>query len=315
MGRSFHPAMRAADANRGRLASLARVAAKSAMSHMLAPLNGLLAKRRRVHRSLHQALDRSKLAEQRLRLASQIAGVGYWRRDLAAASTEWSDETFLIHGMTPLGPGGGDGGAGALYPEDELARLRDVIAQMAADGEPAEIKVRMHRQSDGAERIVHYKGEAEHDAAGAIVAIFGVVRDITETETFLQRLEESEGRYRLLADSATDVVMRSGTSNILEYVSPSARRYGYEPNDLIGVPIVDMIHPDDLQRVMKQVVQLFATGEAAPLEEATFRCASGTVAGRGSKATRHSSEAPTGRWRGSSPRCETSLKGSPPRPG
>jgi PAS domain S-box-containing protein len=67
-----------------------------------------------------------------------------------------------------------------------------------------------------------------------------------ERERMQQALRDSEGRFRLLAENATDVISRHDLQGAVLYVSPSCRAVlGYEPADLIGQPGLDLVHPDD----------------------------------------------------------------------
>lgn len=60
-------------------------------------------------------------------------------------------------------------------------------------------------------------------------------------------LRESEARYRLLADNATDLVMRSNPAAEFVYVSPSVEvMFGYTPDELLGKSALEFVHPDDL---------------------------------------------------------------------
>jgi len=66
----------------------------------------------------------------------------------------------------------------------------------------------------------------------------------------IRTLAESEARYRLLAEHATDLIARHSTDGRYQYVSPSiALLTGYEPRDLIGRDPFDFIHPDDMELV------------------------------------------------------------------
>jgi PAS domain S-box-containing protein len=58
-------------------------------------------------------------------------------------------------------------------------------------------------------------------------------------------VQESEQRYRLLADSTTDVIVWSELDTTRRYVSPAARNvFGYEPEELLGTRPLDFVHPD-----------------------------------------------------------------------
>ena len=71
--------------------------------------------------------------------------------------------------------------------------------------------------------------------------------DVTELRRAETALIDSELRYRMLAENASDVVALLGSTRRFEWVSPSIERaLGYRPDELIGRPAVDILHPDDL---------------------------------------------------------------------
>jgi two-component system sensor histidine kinase/response regulator len=75
--------------------------------------------------------------------------------------------------------------------------------------------------------------------------------------------------YRLLADYSTDMVGRIGVDGIRRYISPACRSLlGYEPAELIGLPALDIIHPDDRERVVAGLRKLAAGAIEPP---ATYR--------------------------------------------
>src|ERR1035437_9588083 len=71
-------------------------------------------------------------------------------------------------------------------------------------------------------------------------------RDVTDRHAAAEWLAESEEHFRLLAENASDVVMRLGPDRRFQWVSGSvADVLGWTANDLIGHVIDEFIHPDE----------------------------------------------------------------------
>jgi diguanylate cyclase (GGDEF)-like protein/PAS domain S-box-containing protein len=66
-----------------------------------------------------------------------------------------------------------------------------------------------------------------------------------------------ERLYRLLADNATDVVTLHDPTSLYRYVSPSVQSLlGYVPEELLGTPSADLVHPEDLPGIAEQIAAL-----------------------------------------------------------
>ena len=72
-------------------------------------------------------------------------------------------------------------------------------------------------------------------------------RDVTDRHAEAKSLAESKEQYRLLAENASDVVMRLGPDRRFEWVSGSiANVLGWKAGDLLGHVIDEFIHPQEL---------------------------------------------------------------------
>ena len=122
------------------------------------------------------------------------------------------------------------------------------------DGGRARVQVRCAdgttRWSDVAYRLVW---NDEH----LLDAIVAAHRDVTDQVRVEQALVESEARYRLLAEHASDLVFQADTNGILEWVSPSITRLaGWEPEQVLGRRVRELIHPDDHEALDAAVATL-----------------------------------------------------------
>ena len=106
------------------------------------------------------------------------------------------------------------------------------------------------RCSDGSYKWIEWNAIADSKRQ----LIYAVGRDIAERMRIEAEVKESEFRYRILADNATDIISRLSPDGIYLYVSPACEQLlGYEPKEMIGRSALNFFHPDD--RVRAQIAQ------------------------------------------------------------
>ncbi|RFQ39714.1 EAL domain-containing protein [Pseudomonas sp. ATCC 13867] len=116
-----------------------------------------------------------------------------------------------------------------LHPDDAeyYWRVRN-LQQVVGDGLLLDSQLRW-RHRDGSWHWFDIREQAfTRDAAGRVARLIGVAKDITGTVEAHNSLRESGRRYRMLAESISDVIVSTDAQVRLNYVSPSIQQvFGY----------------------------------------------------------------------------------------
>jgi PAS domain S-box-containing protein len=84
------------------------------------------------------------------------------------------------------------------------------------------------------------------DIADETLVLGPIASAALERAALFQKVERSEEHFRSLIEKASDVITIVGPDWAFRYQSPSVQRVlGYGPEELIGRPVWELIHPDD----------------------------------------------------------------------
>jgi PAS domain S-box-containing protein len=133
-----------------------------------------------------------RISERQLAAAQQLAQLGSWRWEVARDSVVWSDELYRIYGVEPGTPITYERFLSFVHPEDRDDR-KEMIGATIDEGSTFVADYRIIRP-DGSQRIIHGEAECVVDAAGAVVALQGICRDVTEER-------QAEAQIRELNDN------------------------------------------------------------------------------------------------------------------
>jgi PAS domain S-box-containing protein len=123
------------------------------------------------------------------------------------------------------------------------------------------------KHKNGSEICLEGSVKAVFDQQERPTAFITIIRDITERKLTEQKLQESEEKYRFVAEHAQDLITITDKIGNFNYVSPSILNLtGFAPEELIGKDIFELIHPDDKQIVRANSMQLLENKATSPIE-------------------------------------------------
>jgi PAS domain S-box-containing protein len=136
---------------------------------------------------------------------------------------------------------------------EEVKRLAPLYARMTERREGCAAVISRNVHKDGHEVVLLTACVPIFDAEGDFAGFRGVDKDVTTRERLGRALQESEDRYRLIAENSNDVICVLDTDTMtLDYVSPSIERLtGFTPGDLIGRDLGMLLPPGARERARR----------------------------------------------------------------
>ena len=175
-----------------------RIAHEWPVAHIrrLRALGGIFVKALLQKRS-QEALLRS---ERGLADAQRIAHLGNWDWDIVAGNLHWSDEIYRIFGLLPEEFAETyEAFLASVHPDDRQAVQQAVNDSLSDPDKTYSIEHRVIRP-DGAERVVHERGEVVFDEGDRPVRMIGTVHDITERKRGEEELKKAFDEIKKLKE-------------------------------------------------------------------------------------------------------------------
>ncbi|WP_292174536.1 PAS domain-containing protein, partial [Brevundimonas sp.] len=205
-----------------------------------------------------------KAAEQTamLEMSEALAGLGHWRYDLIDKGLEWSDQVYRIHGTEPGTFTPSLAAMGPLYHPADRDEGRRLIERALTTGEGYDTRLRLI--VDGEERVSRSRARVERDEHGRIVALFGVVQDVTETVRAEREQQELVETLKLAEDLAGVGSWRYDVeTGDVRWSDHVYRIHGLDPAtfDPAIDDAVSFYHPDDRQAVLDWCTRAIESGK------------------------------------------------------
>lgn len=233
---------------------------------MAEEVNQVLRKEIEEHRRTQEALGRSKRFTRSL-VDSSLDMI--MAADPEGSITEYNPAASLRFGYEPEEVMGT--GTHKLYADPtEHARIQAELAKYGSfTGEVRNIT------KDGEVFTSFLAASRMFDEEGRLLGAMGVSRDITLMKKDQEALRASEERYRDLFESATNLIQSVDTKGRFQYVNEAWKKaLGYDEEELKGLTLYDIIHPDHLEHCKGFFARLME-GEGPSTIRTVFRSKTG----------------------------------------
>jgi two-component system, cell cycle sensor histidine kinase and response regulator CckA len=213
---------------------------------------------RRAERALRQS-------EARYRLLAENVTDGIWVADFDLRFTYFSpsiEKIFRVPVETALRIP-----VERMMVPESLERAKRVLAEQVCmarvsgpkNPEERTIELEFFR-GDGVPIWTEVKTRILYDESGQPESLLGVTREITERRRAEKELRNSEERYRLLAEYATDVIFTTDISMRITFISPAVKRLiGYDADELLGQSFIGFMTSGsarEAQRIIQEELEL-----------------------------------------------------------
>ena len=104
---------------------------------------------------------------------------------------------------------------------------------------------------------------------GKVIRIVGIILDITEEKITRLKLENSEEKFRMLIDTADDLIFILNGFGYFNMVNKNgANTLGYKPEEMIGKHFLDFIDKEDEPKIAEAFSKILTTQEKIVFEAA-----------------------------------------------
>lgn len=143
---------------------------------------------------------------------------------------------------------------GLVHPDDRT-EVRDVCTHLNS-GQPATFNARLIH-TDGSFSWFAINVDPVRSPTGTMVGRMATWRGIDAEMKARTLVTRREAEFRMLAENASDVVIRIGQDGLISWVSPSTvTALGWDSHEVIGMRPNDFLHPHDASDIIQRVRSL-----------------------------------------------------------
>ena len=205
------------------------------------------------------AAQEVKENETKLNLIIESSELGIWELDLKTNEINYSKKYLEIFGHKNHVQLDHNHFVKQLHPDDLGIRMK--AFEHAKQSGVLQYEARMI-WLDNSIHWIEAKGKMIFDRDNQPSRMMGTLRDITAEKNHRVELEESEQKFRLLADSMAQQVWTADTQGNLNYYNKSVFDYsGLTLEQINKDGWIQIVHPDDREENIQQWVNAISTGK------------------------------------------------------
>jgi len=151
-----------------------------------------------------------------------------------------------------------------LEPSDDVRQ--EILAATMRGGWSGDL---VNRRKDGTEFPVSLSTTVIRDAAGRVLGLLGVARDISERQRAEEARKDAEEHYRVLAENSPDLIARFDARLRHVYVNPAAAQVGkLSASEYVGLTTAEAGVPEPFATMLNERLgQVLRTGAMLDAED------------------------------------------------
>ncbi len=196
-----------------------------------------------------------RVLHERMQFAIGSAGFGLWEYDFVTRRLAWDDRTIALYGLTrDQFRGTIEDWRRLVHPEDRAGPERSTADVLSGKASHYATDFRIVRP-DGQVRHIQAIGYLQHNAAGELLRMVGLDKDVTREREHAREMDELNERLQLaLRAEGGGVWDYDLVRDVLKWDDRQCEIYGVKPGDFDGRYEIwqKRVHPEDLARAQKQ---------------------------------------------------------------
>jgi PAS domain S-box-containing protein len=206
-----------------------------------------------------QAEEKLRRSEAYLAEAQKLSHTGSFGWNIHSGEIYWSPETFRIFEYEPAAKVTIGLVVQRTHPEDRSA-VQQLIERVSRERTEFDFEHRL-LMPDESVKYLRVIGSPSENEDGCFEFV-GAVTDITQHKLEESARRDSEARYRVVVETASDAVISMDENSTILLANPATSRvFGYEPAELIGKPLT-ILMPESMRKLHEGGFQRYlATGQ------------------------------------------------------